>query len=132
MNLNFWPFKKSQPPPPVQVQIVRRDILRIPIQVFRQDGEAVGQARKLLADPTLQNMLDVLHFKLSSLALVAARYTDPGMRVSMADKMVGYAMCLDDFRSLGEPDVPEKKIEADFLTEDVAQEFAQSGLSANE
>jgi hypothetical protein len=112
MSLFSHFHRKSKPP--VRIEVVSRDVLRITIAEFKASQGTVAAARRILRDPAFLNLMDVLNTNLVNLITVLNAYPDRDERLFMADKLCGYGMALNDLLSLGELVEPPKQVDGDF------------------
>lgn len=104
---------------PKQVEIIRRDPLRLTVEEFRSDKSLTNAALRMLHDPAVRQMLDTLH------ASHVRRYAATGTAEERAfhlSRCEGYQAALNDFESLGRFEEPRKPLEADFASSAIETE----------
>jgi hypothetical protein len=116
-------FKPKPSPPPVQVQILYRDVCRLTLDEWRSDAALTKAAAKFLNDPQFRVMVDVLrtqHLANSSLPTDAP----PEARSAWLGRIEGYGAALTDLESMMVFAKPVPQLEATFEPETLEKETA--------
>lgn len=92
---------------PRKVEIIRRDPLRLTVEEFRADRAMTNSAIRILSDPIVRQMLDVLQFS------HLGRYTASGNMEEKAAHLCrceGYLAAINDFYSLARYQEPKQDL----------------------
>ena len=98
----------APPPPPAEIRIIQRQAFNVTLAEWRSSKSAVGDAQKAVANPVIQQMLDVIRRE-----IIAKMTIDPDVtgesRVHRCDRAAGWSECLNAFESMAlyEPEVPD-------------------------
>ena len=113
MNMRFW---KSEPKPR-QVQIVRRDSLKLRLAEWRADLRLVSGARQLMESEDFRCMIDVLRNE-NPANYVMPLGTSAQDRASNQCRAEGYTMALSNLEALSRPNSLVESVEATFEPEE--------------
>ena len=104
----------------IQVVVVHRDAYAATILEWRSDPKACQDAKQLLTNPLLRNMLDVLRHNQLGMYYID-REIPPEQRVAFADYAAGYTKALNDLEDLARYQPMIAEIEATFANENAEQ-----------
>jgi len=96
MNWKFW-----EKPAPVerQIEVVRRDSTTLTLDEWRSDPKVCAAAAKVLADPTVRMMLDVLRNNHLGM-MVLPMGSSLEVRACVQSLSEGYSMCLNNLEAM--------------------------------
>src|SRR5678815_2579098 len=94
-------------------QVVQRDPCRLRLHEWRSSPDLAIQARKLLSDPIMRTMLDVVDTEHPA-NMVLSDSTTIENRAVWQSRCEGYTMALANFESMGIYQKPKQELEATF------------------
>jgi hypothetical protein len=104
----------------IRVVLVYRNAYAATVEEWRSDAKACQDAKQLLANPLLRNMLDVLRNNQLGMYYID-REVPPEQRVAFADYAAGYTKALNDLEDLARYQPMIAEIEATFAKENAEQ-----------
>lgn len=118
-RIRQWFRPSPTPKPEVKIQVIHREVSRLTVEQWRGDPELVKLAIKVLAEPVIKNMLDVLRNS------HIGRYTGTNMtmegRAIHQAQIEGYNTALNNLEALAVEYKQVQPIEATFERPDLEE-----------